>query len=324
MKFRSYSIRKTRVTITTMLTKSFNLLKSTFRFVGELWTHASSGFLEKGLLIRSAALSYATVLSLIPLLAISFTVTNYVLNRADPIERQQIIDEVLIKVIPQLELLEEQREQNNNGDSNLLPTRQAIRDQVVHFLEITGSGKIGGIGSVFFVFLGISMIITIEHTFNDIWNVSQGRSWVQRTTLYSSVLTLGLIFFAVSLGFTGRWQASAVSQQLHDLPYFTRIASFLTPFIIFWIGLSLSYLTIPYTNVSFTCAVVGGIFAGTMLQLNNLFNTMYVFQVASYEEFYGGLGILPIVLVGLYIFWFIIVSGAQLTYSLEKIQCRSD
>lgn len=293
-------------------------LSGSWQWFEKLIRHSYRGFLEKRLILKSGALSYGTVLSLIPLLAIVFSVTNFVLTQSDPVERERIIDQVLVRVIPQVALLEEERDAGVDS-TNLLPTRKAIRDQVLRFLETTGSGKIGGFGIGFFIFLALSMLMTIEHTLNDIWNIKKGRPWLQKIILYWSVLTLGLIFLAIAFGLTGRWQATAIAQQLQEIPYVTRVVSFVTPFVIFWIGLTFTYVTVPNTRVSCRYALTGGIFSGTLLQLNNLFNTMYIFQVTSYREFYGGLGILPILLVGLYVFWLIILSGAQLTYSLEEV-----
>jgi len=252
----------------------------------------------------------------LPLLALTFSVSNFILTQAGPRERNQIIDRVIVRVIPQVKLLEESRSPDQPS-RKVLPTRQQLRQQVQDFLELTGSGKVGVYGVLFFIFLALSMLITIEHTFNDIWEIKKGRPWLQRVSVYWSIMTLGLILLIVAIVLTGRWQATYVAQQIQEIPYVSRLLSFITPFVIFWLGLTFTYMAMPNTKVSLWAASVGGVTAGTLLQLNNLLNTMYVYTVASYQEFYGGLGVLPILLVGLYVFWFIILCGGQLTYSLE-------
>jgi membrane protein len=292
-------------------------LRALLTSLNNLWYHFKDGFLRKRLVLKSAALSYTTVLCLLPLLALTFSVTNFMLEQAGPDERRRIIDRVIVRVIPQVELLEESRPDTEDA-SHVLPTRSDIRNQVNEFLELTGSGEMGIYGILFFIFLVLSMLITIEHTFNDIWHIDKGRPWLQRISVYWSVVTLGLILIVAAVVLTGRWQATTVARQISKVPYLSRLLSFITPFVIFWLGLTFTYVTLPYTRVSLRAGFVGGIVAGTLLQVNNLLNTMYVFTVTSYREFYGGLGILPIFLVGLYVSWLIVLCGAQLTYSLEE------
>lgn len=94
----------------------------------------------------------------------------------------------------------------------------------------------------------------------------------------------------------------------------------LTPFVVLSVALMLFYRLMPNTKVNWDAALVGGITGGCLLQLNNLLSIVYVSRVVSYSKIYGGLGALPIFLVGLYFSWMILLLGAQVSYAFQNRQ----
>ncbi len=281
------------------------------------------GFFEKGLILKAAALSYTTVLCILPLLAITFSVANIALARLGPDQTNKLIDNFLTKSVPQVRLLKEKThdrlESNIDKKLELLPTKEEIRERIKNFIKSVGSGQAGLIGTVFLIFLAVSMVITMEHTFNDIWAVAKGRSMLVRFTVYFTVIILGLIFLSTAITLTGRWQSTFLAQSLKKIPYLTRLFNFLTPFVLFWVILSFVYVALPNTRVKVLPAIAGGILAGTLLQLNNLLNSIYIVNLVMASKIYGGLGILPVFLFGLYVSWLIVLAGGEFAYSLEKI-----
>lgn len=99
------------------------------------------------------------------------------------------------------------------------------------------------------------------------------------------------------------------------LEYFGR---FVLPFIVLTVFLMLFYKLMPATRVFWKAAAVGGLVGGGLLQLNNLFNVVYFSKVASYSKIYGGLGAVPVLLLGLYFSWIIILLGAQVAYAFQN------
>ncbi len=281
-----------------------------------LWNHFKQGFLKQRLVLKAGALSYTSVLCLLPLLAITFSVSSIVLAQMGPHQTDRLIDGVLIKLVPQIALLNQETRITTPGG---LPTRVEIRHKIKNFLEEIGAGEVGVLGVGFLIFLSISLLVTMEHTFNDIWNIQEGRPWFNRVILYWSAMTLGLMFFLMGIALTSRLQSTQLAETLTHIPYLTRVVQFLTPFVLFWAGLTLFYITIPNTSVEIVPALFGGLMGGTLLQLNITLNTIYVVNVLIAGELYGWFGILPILLVGLYVFWLFVLSGAQLTYSLQSL-----
>ncbi|HEV8542320.1 MAG TPA: YhjD/YihY/BrkB family envelope integrity protein, partial [Verrucomicrobiae bacterium] len=97
-----------------------------------------------------------------------------------------------------------------------------------------------------------------------------------------------------------------------------RFGSFVLPFIVLTIFLAVFYRLMPNTKVRWDAALIGGLFAGGLVQLNNLFNVVYFSKVVTYSKIYGSLGALPIFLVGLYFSWLIILLGAQVSYAFQN------
>lgn len=108
------------------------------------------------------------------------------------------------------------------------------------------------------------------------------------------------------------------SQWLLQAPILGALILKLMPFVVLSIFLMLLYRLMPATKVRWEAAVVGGFVGGTLLQLNNLFNVIYISRVVTYSKIYGSLGIVPIFLVGLYFSWMIVLFGAQVAYAFQN------
>ncbi|MFP4687336.1 MAG: YihY/virulence factor BrkB family protein [bacterium] len=290
-------------------------------FIGKVLKHFWHSFLEKGLLLKAAALSYTTVLCILPLLAVTFTVSSFIIARMDPAQTDQLIDTVIVRLVPQVQLLNktETEDLKVNTPGPAMPTREQLREQVKEMMNQLGSGGVGLVGIGFFIFLAISLLVAMEHIFNDIWKVRSGRPIIIKIAMYWSVLTLGTFLLITAITMTGRWQSTAVFQRLQKLPYFTRLFQFITPFVLFWIALTFIYMALPNKRVRLLPAFIGAIFGGSLLQFNNILNALYIFNVAMVRRLYGGLGILPIFLLGLYVSWLFVLAGGQLTHSIETI-----
>lgn len=273
------------------------------------------GFLKKNLLLKAAALSYTSVLCLIPIVAVTFTIASMLITGMGEERTDELIEVMLVRIVPQVELLDESRTTIRSGRGQL-PTKQEIRDQVKEFVRSLGTGQVGILGFGSLLFLAASLLFTVEHCFDDIWHVARKRPLPRRAGLYVLVLILGILTFVGAVYMTGRWQATRLGRTLGRIPYATSTMDFLLPFGLFWSGTTFLYFSMPNTAVRIRDAVVGGLFGGILLQLNNFLNLLYVFSITTAQRFYGALGIIPIVLLGLYVSWLIVLAGAQLTYVL--------
>ncbi|MFP4687337.1 MAG: YihY/virulence factor BrkB family protein [bacterium] len=292
-------------------------------FIFRVTRHFFYSFLKKGLLLKAAALSYTAVLCILPLLAMTFAGSTFFIERMEPEQVNEMIDKTIVRLVPQVKLLEETagaaevHQNSENGPS--IPTREQLREQVKEMMNQLGSGEVGIIGITFFVFLAIILLVSMENIFNDIWKVKKGRSMFRKFAIYKTVISTGSFLLLLIIFAANRWQSITMFQRLPHLPRFDGFLQIFSPFVLVWMALTVVYMAMPHKKVKFIPAATGAFLATILLQINNFLNTYYVFNVARVRHFYGGLGILPIFLLSLYLSWLLILVGAQLTHSIETI-----
>jgi membrane protein len=188
--------------------------------------------------------------------------------------------------------------------------------QITGFVANFQSGKLGVSAVLALIFLAISLLATVETTFNDIWGVTRGRSWFARIVQYWAALTLGpmFLFAAVTLTTWGKLSRRVID----ELPWVHVFMPFVLPLLILMVGCALLYLVVPNTKVPWPAALLGGAVAGTLIQLNSYCNVLYVSRVVSYKQLYGSMATLPLFLLGLYFSWLLVLLGAQVAYAYQN------
>lgn len=193
-----------------------------------------------------------------------------------------------------------------------------VTSQITDFVTNFQSGKLGVTAVLALVFVAISLLSTIETTFNDIWGVSRGRGWFARVVQYWAALTLGPLFFFSAVTLTT--YANISRQVIEQVPLASVFMPFVVPVVILSLGCALLYLVMPNTKVPWRAALLGGLVAGTLLQFNSYFNVVYVSRVLTYKQIYGSMAALPLFLLGLYLSWLLVLLGAQVTYAFQNRQ----
>jgi len=302
------------------------------------------GFSNNRLLSRAAALSYYSLIGLGPLVAIIVMISGFVLKGGESDLAAQSLNRVLLFIAPpvaELSRLENASPAGPSGGDPGAPAHPAdspidaealtnpdapilnndLISLINNMIESAQSGTVGVVGAVLLFFIGIQLITSIENTFNGIWSVRRGRSWIQRIVFYWTFITLGAI-----IGFAGVTvlSASTLIRLFNLLPFGTFFSQIIT-----WGGPLLSgliiaallggfYRFIPNTTVRWKAALAGAFFVTLLLILNNYLSFIYVHRVITQKSLYGSLGIIPVLMVGLYIFWFFILVGGQITYSVQN------
>lgn len=279
-----------------------NFLRSFFR-----------AFMKKRLLLKAAALSYTSLLTLLPLVAITFTATNYLIMSVDPDQIDDLLELILTRIVPQVELLDSSVGAPASGTL----TKVEIIEGIKNIISQIGSGQVGILGASIFLFLAFSLLMTIEHSLNDIWDVSYGRNFPTRILLYTFILIIGSLLYLMAIFYTSSWQGSRLAETIRHVPFLSRTLQFFLPFVLCWAALCFLYFVLPNTKISLIPGLIGGIVSGTFLQLNNVLSFLYLLNVVTATRLYGKLGILPIILGGLYVSWLIVLAGAQFTKTLE-------
>ncbi len=195
-------------------------------------------------------------------------------------------------------------------------------DFIENLVEKSRSGTIGVFGALLLVVIAIQMLTAIEASFNTIWGVNQGRSWPQRIILYWTLISLGAVvgFAALSLAST-----AAIYRAFETIPFIgaelTPVVKSLAPLIagaLLALLLTVFYVFIPNTRVRFMPALIGGCVVAALLLGNNYLSFLYVSRVVRAQSLYGSIGLFIVLLIGLFIFWLMVLLGGQLTHAVQN------
>ncbi len=279
-----------------------------------LWVRAVRDFRVHRGPVRAASLSYTSLLALVPLLALVLSISKGVLRNQDPQVLLNAIDHVLDYAVPQLRYL---------SADEAAGARQDALSRIQDGINRIDAGALGAFGAITLVSVGISLLSAVEHALNDVWAISRGRTLARRIVYYWAGVTLGPIFLFLALGITG---SNAVAAVLGHLPggLPARLFWKLSPLVILSTGFTLLYWTLPNTTVPPRAAVLGGITAGTLLQINNAGSALYFSQVVHYSKLYGGIGAIPVMMVGLYFSWMIVLYGAEVAHASASREAKAD
>jgi membrane protein len=281
-------------------------------------------FSETKVAARAAALSFSSLLGLGPLIAIAVLVGGFVLgNNSDPNLVANQLGGIIEKIAPQLKQLD-----SLNAENHQLGV--AVRPDVVSLINgfIAGarSGSAGVLGAFALILIVLLLFMSVEDAFNDIWGVHLGRSLFMRVVLYWTILTLGAVLFfaAVALG-----AGTFVNVFVEKLPGGAGLLAVLRWSLpVFSVTLlvallMLVYRVIPNTRVFWRAAFAGALVVTALLQLNSFVALLYVRRVFLERSLYGSLGILPVLMIGLYVFWLYVLTGSVISYAVQNVHLRN-
>jgi membrane protein len=293
--------------------------------------------------VRAAALSYTTLLALIPLLAVAISVTSSLLKNEGEEKIYGVIDKFVSYVMPPATLNTNSAAPTLNlsptmsvalaptnsvaatnpvatveGDTRVDAAQKGAARHIHEFIQNTRSGALGIIGMLLLVYVAIQMLASIESTFNDIWGVTRGRNWLWRIVLYWTTITLGPLLIVGALGLAGGSQLQTTKILVEKMPFVGEVIFQFVPLVVLWLAFTLIYLLVPNTKVRFGAALVGGIVGGSLWHLNTVFGFLYVTRVVSNSKIYGSFGLVPVFMIGLYFSWVILLFGAQVAYAFQN------
>jgi len=332
-------------------------LTKTEKFI-HFWGLVWQSFVRNRCPIRASALSYTTLLALIPMLAVAMSVTSVFLKSEgkEQIETfiQQFVEHMVPKALPgtntsqagveptadltaptaqdATNVLPLSATTNTNlatkesltntvpliKDERVLAAQKQAADYIHGFIQNTYSGTLGVTGVVFLLWTAIVMLARVEETFNDIWGVARGRNWLSRIVLYWATITLGPLLLAGALGLASGPRFQKTRDLITVVPMLEPVISQLLPVVLISVTFALFYKLMPNTKVRFGAALVGGVLAGTAWHLFNLFSLYLGSRAVNANKIYGGLALFPLLMVGLYGIWVIVLFGAQVAYAYQN------
>ena len=241
---------------------------------------------------NAAALTYTSLLSLVPLMTVTLAIFS-----AFPVADRvyEIVQDFVFK--------------------NFVPASSALLQQYLSDFSAKAS-RLTGPGSAFLLVVALMMMANIDRALNAIWEVKAERSFARKFLIYWAVLSLGPVLIGASV---------FVTSYIISLPILSEAASSgagrqllgLTPVVASAVAFTMMYLVVPNRRVHLAHAMVGGIFAAILFEVAKRGFGFYITQFPTYEAIYGALASVPIFLVWLYLSWVVVLLGAEVTHCLS-------
>ncbi len=260
-------------------------------FLQSFYLAGRSAFLHR-LPFQANALTFISLLALVPALAISFALAKG-LGFSDGLQQLLV-------------------------DNEFFSSQHEVFQQIIGYVQRTKVGTLGAVGVVLLVFTLILTISSVEETFNRIWQAPGQRSWYRKFTDYLSVMVVcPLLIFAAS----GAWATFSSHDLVRwalDVAVLGSVASYapsLGPLLILVSAFVFIYKFLPNTRVPFTSALWAGVTAAALWWGAQTAYIVFQVGVARYNAIYGGFASLPLFMIWMQVSWTVVLFGAELAHA---------
>ena len=252
------------------------------------------------LTLRATSLVYTTLLSIVPMLALTFSVSTAFGVRGQ-------IEPALARFMEPLG-----------------PRGQEITTNIMNFINNMNVGVLGSVGLGMLLFTAVSTILKIEASINTIWHVKQMRSISQRISGYLCILLLGPILVFSALGLNATLASSHLVQMIISVEPFGHLAVLagrLLPYVLVILLFLFLYLFMPNTRVRFMPALTSALVAGVCWQSAGWGFARFVAGSSQYTAIYSSLAIIIIFMIWLYVSWLVVLVGASVGFYMQHTEC---
>jgi membrane protein len=273
-------------------------LKRSYIFLVKTIILAFRGFKREDLQTKASALTYSTLLAIVPLLAV-------VVGIASGFGLRETVRESVYSYFP----------------GHRIELEKAF-DFADNYLSMAQGGVFIGVGLVLLLYTVVSLISTIEGTFNDIWQVKKSRSWHRKITDYLALFIILPAMMTVSSGLS-LFLSTISNSFLNEYLFLTPVADTLlniAPYVITILFFTALYMLVPNTKVRFLNALSAGFITGCAFQV---FQFVYIsgqIWVSKYNAIYGSFAALPLLLLWLQLSWLLCLFGAEIAYASQNVK----
>jgi membrane protein len=247
--------------------------------------------------LHAMGLVYASLLSIIPLVALSFGILK-------AFDAQDVLRPMVRDFFDPM---------GSSADE--------FTDQVMGFAKKVRGGLVGSLGLGLLVWTLLGTMRKVEDGFNFVWHVDVARSFARRSAEYLALLLAGPLLLAAVIGFSRLAADSTPARLLQELPLADRLMAMglrLAPYVLVSVLLTALYMAIPNTRVRFRPALIGGIAAGILWVVVGRFFTLFVLYSVRLTVVYAGFAIMIAALVWTYFGWTILLLGAQVSFYAQN------
>jgi membrane protein len=260
---------------------------------------ACIGFYKDECTLKASALTYYSLLTIVPFLAVVFVI-------ATGLGLEKSLESLIV------EKFQDQPDIANK-----------IKDFTQTTLAHTQGGVIAGTGILMLIWAVLMLTSCIAQSVNNIWKIKKTPSFSKILTSYLVIMFFCPIFFVTSSSISiyalrGVVEASKATDLYSTLNPLINFLFHFVPIILSWLSFTFVYLFVPSTKVSWKSGVIAGLLAGTTYQIFQWIYFHFQIGLSSYGIIYGGFAAIPLFLIWLNLSWLILLAGAVIAYQLEK------
>ncbi len=248
--------------------------------------------------LRAMSLVYTTLITLVPLIALSFSVLKGlgIHNQIEPMLSQLL--------------------------SGLGRQQSAeITEKIVSFVDNIEVGVLGVVGLALLIYSVIALMQKIEWAFNAIWRVGTGRSMARRISDYLTVLFVGPLAIFLSTSATSMVRHSPIFTKLEGTSFiapFVPLMGWLVPWLVLTIGFMFLYIFIPNTRVRAYPAFIGGLFAALIWKFMGFAFAVFVANATGYVAIYAAFATLILFMIWVYVGWLVVLIGCNIAFYVQN------
>lgn len=258
-------------------------------------------FKEKELILRSSALTFYTLLSIVPVVAMIFGI-------AKGFGLDELMRKELFKYF--------------HSQPQILQYLLTFSESL---LKNTQGGLVAGIGFGLLIWSVLQVLGNIEEAFNSIWHIKNSRSWIRKFTDYLAIMLIVPLFVILSGSITVFFEVK-IDELANEYALVGSVKDWIfigfrvVPYLIIWTMFTMIFMVMPNTKVKISAAIIAGIIAGTCFQVfEHIFISMQI-GVARYNAIYGSFASFPLFITFLQLSWTIILIGCEIAYSIQNLE----
>jgi len=261
---------------------------------------AAQGFSDHKVQLRASALTFYSLLSIIPVAAIAFAIA-----------KGFSLDQNLEQLI-----------------ANKFHAHQEVLNWLIKnarkAIEETRGGYIAGIGMIILFWSVMSLLNHIENSFNHIWQIRSSRPWYRKFTDYITIMLIAPVFIILA-GSIKVFIGTQLAEYMLRAPILEFIKPVisslvkLAPYFLSWITLTILFIIMPNTKVKFLPALISGVIAGTILQILQWVYIDLQFGITQLSAIYGSFAAVPLFILLLQGSWIVVLLGAELSFANQNI-----
>ncbi len=273
-------------------------LKRTAIYLLRLSFHVARELTRNDCLLRAAALSYTTILSLVPVTALFM---------------------IYFKMAGKMETFS-LKAQEWILRSFVADAAGGVIQYIDKFVDTLHTRALGIVGVIGMVFTTYSLFKTVEKSFNNIWNIRSHRTIAARFQILAALLIMVPIFLVSSLYLSGKLQELKILGGWSTLTRIVRMMYVVAPIVMTFLSIFFLYKYLPNTKVKTKPALAGAMVSTILFECAKIGFNLYVLKVIPYSKVYGSLGLLPVLMVWVYISWIIVLFGVELSFTLQNMK----